>query len=117
MIFLPILERELRVRARSRATYWARFVAALLAALICLPLLTWGETAVDPASLGNYVFTSAVILAFILCCGACLLTSDVVSRERRGGDAGLPLLSQRPAMAILFAQPAFAALAARSCLR
>ena len=34
MTFLPIVERELRVAARKRFTYWGRFSAAALALLI-----------------------------------------------------------------------------------
>ena len=46
MTFLPILERELRGRARGRATYWSRSALALVGLLICLPQLVgsgaWG---------------------------------------------------------------------------
>ena len=38
---LPIIERELRVRARSRATYWSRFAVALMGGVVWLPQLTW----------------------------------------------------------------------------
>ena len=41
MTFLPIVERELRVRARSGATYWVRFTIPLAGMLFCLPQLVW----------------------------------------------------------------------------
>src|ERR1017187_10535196 len=41
MTFLPIVERELRVAARSGATYWVRFTIPLAGMLFCLPQLLW----------------------------------------------------------------------------
>ena len=43
MTFLPIIERELRVRARRRAGYWMRFGVALGGVLICLPQLLFSR--------------------------------------------------------------------------
>ena len=40
MTILPLIERELRVRARSRAAYWTRFMVALVGMLLCLRTLT-----------------------------------------------------------------------------
>ena len=39
MIFLPIVERELRLAARRRSTYWARLAAAVGAILISMWVL------------------------------------------------------------------------------
>ena len=53
MTFLPIIERELRVRARSRATYWSRFAVALTGALIGLPSLFSSGPFSSPAATGR----------------------------------------------------------------
>jgi hypothetical protein len=93
---LPLIERELRVRARSRAVYWMRFAVALVGILICLPTLVmtanpWGGS---QAALGQYAFNGLVFAAFFLCCCAGLLTADSISRERREGTLGLLFLTR-----------------------
>jgi hypothetical protein len=44
--------------------------------------------------MGPSVFHSLLATAFLLCCGASLLTADVISRERREGTLGLLLLTR-----------------------
>ena len=39
MTFLPLIERQLRVRSRQRAFYWSRFAIVLLGTLVVMPLL------------------------------------------------------------------------------
>jgi hypothetical protein len=92
MTFFPILERELRVRARSRATYWTRSAVALTALLICLPQVI--GSGFSESSLGSSVFSAIVAAAFLLSCGACLTTADLISEERRDGTLGLLLLTR-----------------------
>jgi len=94
MTFLPIIARELRARARSRATYWTRFAVALAGMLICLPQLAMPGLNGTAASLGKNVFDGIVAASFALCCCACLLTADAVSSERREGTLGLLLLTR-----------------------
>jgi hypothetical protein len=94
MTFLPIIARELRARARSRATYWTRFAVALAGMLICLPQLAMPGLNGTAASLGRNVFDGIVAASFALCCCACLLTADAVSSERREGTLGLLLLTR-----------------------
>ncbi len=93
MTFLPIIERELRVRARSRGTYGLRCGVALLGGLVCLPPLLWSGPVFPTSTLGPSLLSGLVIIAFVLCCGACLLTSDIISAERREGTLGLLLLT------------------------
>lgn len=93
MTFLPIIERELRVRARSQAVYWTRFAVALAGILVCVPQLMWSEPFSAPATLGRNLFNGLVSAAFLVSCGACLLTADVISSERREGTLGLLLLT------------------------
>ena len=76
MTFLPLIERELRLRARSPAAYWTRFIVALGGALICLPqLLSSSGSFSTPATIGRGVFNGIVSAAFLLICGVCLLTA------------------------------------------
>ena len=94
MTFLPIVERELRVRARSGATYWVRFTIPLAGMLFCLPQLIWAGPLGTSATLGQGLLNGLVSAAFLLSCGACLLTADVISSERREGTLGLLLLTR-----------------------
>ena len=92
MLALPIIERELTVRARKPAMYWARFGVAGVAMLICLPAFAMGLAM--GVSSGKHLFNAMVIAGFVLCSAACLLTSDSVSSERREGTLGLLLLTK-----------------------
>src|ERR1039458_6018520 len=94
MTFLPIVERELRVAARSGATYWVRFTIPLAGMLFCLPQLLWTGPMGTSATLGPGLLNGLVSAAFLLSCGACLLTADVISSERREGTLGLLLLTR-----------------------
>jgi hypothetical protein len=94
MTVLPIIERELRGRARSRAVYWTRFAVALAGMLVCLPQLMGSGPFWAPANLGRSLLNGLVSTAFLLSCGACLLTADVISAERREGTLGLLLLTR-----------------------
>ena len=91
---LPIIERELRVKARSRATHWTRFAVALVGMLFCLPQLLAPATFAPAATIGRGVFNGMVWAGFVLCCASCLLTADVVGSERRDGTLGLLLLTR-----------------------
>ncbi len=94
MTFLPIVERELRMRARSGATYWTRFAAVLVGVLICLPQLALSGPFTNPTQMGKSVFDALVALAFLGCCCACLTTADAISSERREGTLGLLFLTR-----------------------
>jgi hypothetical protein len=100
MTFLPI-ERELRVRARSRAAYRARLAVASVGALICLPQFMSAGSFGSSTTIGSGVFEAIVITAFMLCCAACLVTADVISAERREGTLGLLLLTRVREMDVL----------------
>src|SRR6266700_3358245 len=56
MTVLPVIERELRMRARQGVTYWTRCGVAAMAAMVGLQELVLSATAVSPASLGAAVF-------------------------------------------------------------
>ena len=94
MTFLPSVERELRVAARRRATYWTRVGSALLGMCIVgwIMIVIGGHD--TPAELGKGIFISLSVLEFIYC----LLigvrnTSDCISEEKREGTLGLLFLT------------------------
>ncbi len=94
MTFLPLIERELRLRARSPSAYWTRFVVALAGVVICLPQLLSSAPLGSPASVGRGVFHALVCAAFLLICGVCLLTAGALNTEQREGTLGLLLLTR-----------------------
>jgi len=95
MTVLPILERELRLRARSPASYWTRLGLAAVGLLVALPPLTWAAPSFStPASIGRGVFNAIISAGFVVSCVACLLTSESISAERREGTLGLLLLTR-----------------------
>src|SRR5208337_1969356 len=94
MTLLPILERELRTRARSQGNYWGRFTVVAVGLLVSLPPLLWSGRFVGLAMNGREAFDGLVAAAFLLCCAACLLTADTISGERREGTLGLLLLTR-----------------------
>jgi ABC-type transport system involved in multi-copper enzyme maturation permease subunit len=94
--FLPIVERELRVAARQRSTYWLRTVAALIALVIgsaCLLLFGISGFA-GPFGPGSMVFGAIMWLFVCLALGAGLFfTSDSLSEEKREGTLGFLFLT------------------------
>jgi ABC-type transport system involved in multi-copper enzyme maturation permease subunit len=94
MTFLPIVERELRVASRRRATYWMRFFLALGVFALWLLVLLMAPAAL-PVSRGEMVFMciSTLALAFCLLAGV-FLTADSISEEKREGSLGLLFLTE-----------------------
>jgi hypothetical protein len=98
MTVLPIVERELRVRARQPATFWVRFGTALIGLCICaLQVQPWG----DASELGGTIFSSLVTTAFLGCAIAFLLTTDLIASERRENTLGLLFLTRVKAFDVL----------------
>jgi ABC-type transport system involved in multi-copper enzyme maturation permease subunit len=93
MIFLPIVERELRAASRRRGTYWNRAVAALSAILVFAGTV-WAEGRVAPKELGDHVFhvLSGLFLFGGLVAGI-RFTADCMSEEKREGTLGLLFLT------------------------
>jgi ABC-type transport system involved in cytochrome c biogenesis permease component len=94
MRFLPVVERELRVSARSPRLYWGRFTAALIAmALVAWIWFMFGATGNSTtrakeifAVLAGFSFVYCLILGF-------LATADTISEEKREGTLGLLFLT------------------------
>ena len=94
MTFLPIVERELRVRARLKSTYRFRLFAALGAIVLVGLLLLASSNLATAGRYGAITFTSLAWLSF----GYCLLdgarsTADCLSEEKRDGTLGLLFLT------------------------
>lgn len=93
MTFLPIIERELRARARRPGTYWTRLAVGGFGVLLCLIQFSL-SSAFQSTGAGQIAFHGLVATAFLLCCGAFLLTADSITSERREGTLGLLFLTQ-----------------------
>jgi ABC-type transport system involved in multi-copper enzyme maturation permease subunit len=93
MTFLPIVNRELLVRARQPATYRVRWLAVGLALAVLLPV--WLGTFATPALMGRQLFTWLSLLALACCLfeGA-RQTADCLSQEKREGTLGLLFLTR-----------------------
>src|SRR5579885_1440650 len=93
MTILPIVERELRVAARRRGTYWTRLIVALLAILIGV-IVMFENLGAPPARLGAniFVFLAGFALLNSLFAGR-LSTADCLSEEKREGTLGLLFLT------------------------
>src|SRR5436189_4441450 len=89
MSFLPIIERELLVGSRRKATFRVRWWTTLIgtgATLICLVVVS---TKPLPAGVTNPLFAVLAICAFILSLLSCaFVTSDSLSEESRVGTFG-----------------------------
>jgi hypothetical protein len=93
MTVLPIVDRELRVAARQRATYWIRLgiaSGAILAGLVVF-IVTSSQA---PAQTGRYIFEwlSGGLLGYCLAYGR-RATADCLSQEKREGTLGLLFLT------------------------
>src|SRR2546421_2321533 len=96
MTLLPVVERELRVAARKRSTFWIRIAAALVALLIAggVLVLTMVIPGFGRAGLGKGLFAilTWISLAAALSAGL-FFTSDCLSEEKREGTLGFLFLT------------------------
>src|SRR3954462_5512128 len=92
-ILPPVIDRELRLRARQAGTYWGRCAVAGLAVLICMEEIEAVSATVKPFQAGAATFRAVSWLAFLAACAVTLVTADCLSRERRDGTLGLLLLT------------------------
>ena len=94
MTLLPIVERELRVAARSKITHRIRIYTALVGIIVTCVFLTIESRTGSGFNLGSYLFMALGWLSFIFVCfSGIILTSDSVSEERREGTLGLLFLT------------------------
>lgn len=103
MTFLPIAERELRVRARHKGTFRVRVGAALVAVLIIAFFLTSAAWSYSPAKSGQAVFWFVSGLAFLWCLfEGPRNTADALSEEKREGTLGLLFLTDLKGYDVVF---------------
>jgi ABC-type transport system involved in cytochrome c biogenesis permease component len=93
MTFLPIVERELRVAARRRGTYWSRTVIALVVVGIGMWIYLMARHE-SPAEVSIGMFIGLTIVTGLFCLFAGVqTTSDCLSEEKRDGTLGLLFLT------------------------
>src|SRR5688572_24709046 len=95
MTFLPIVQRELRVAARKRNTFWLRIIAALVALVIGGGFLVLTMSLpFGTIQLGSVLFGVLTWLSLAAALSAGLFfTSDCVSEEKREGTLGFLFLT------------------------
>ena len=96
MRFLPIVERELRVAARRRGTFWTRIIAAVLALVIASGVLLLAQLGGRGGGVpfGFVLFQILGWMCFVFAASAgIVLTADCLSEERREGTLGLLFLT------------------------
>jgi hypothetical protein len=94
MLFLPIVDRELRIAARNWRTYYSRSGAGAVALLVSLYLVILVRAAIGGPAAGVQVLgmTSILALGFCLYSGVSL-TCDCLSSEKREDTLGLLFLT------------------------
>lgn len=103
MTFLPIVDRELRVAARSKATYRNRMIAAGIAAVMAVLMLLFSHWTLASSFVGIAMFRvlSYLTLAFCLLEGV-RKTADCLSGEKREGTLGLLFLTDLKGYDVVF---------------
>jgi len=94
MKFLPVVERELRVSARTPRLYWGRFTAALIAiTLVAWLWFIFGGVG-GSANRSKEIFVTLATFSFVYCLIlGVLVTADSISEEKREGTLGLLFLT------------------------
>jgi ABC-2 family transporter protein len=102
MTFLPIVDRELRVAARRRGTYWARLGIALMAIIIGAFVYISNPRA-QPQERGHDIFAGLSFLCILYCLFAGRRsTADCLSEEKREGTLGLLFLTDLKGYDVVF---------------
>jgi ABC-type transport system involved in multi-copper enzyme maturation permease subunit len=98
---LPIIDRELRMLARARWTFWVRLGVGSIGATICVVQFLSAAPGLSSDTIGSHVFNTLVISAFLLGAASCLVTADVISGENRAGTLKLLLLTRISSLDII----------------
>ncbi len=95
MTFLPVVDRELRVAARRRGTYWTRLLFAVVCAGIVgvVLMFAWAmRGGTSGIGAGLFRLLTLIALGFSAFAGV-FLTADCLSEEKREGTLGLLFLT------------------------
>lgn len=106
MIFLPIVDRELRVASRQRATYYTRFGSVLAGVAIggWIMLMPGMRTT---QKLGIALFIALALITFLYSILVGIrTTADCISEEKREGTLGLLFLTDLKGFDIVFGKMA-----------
>jgi len=113
MIFLPIVERELRVAARRRSAFWIRLVGAGGGVVCGFGVLSVDPPWAAPAVSGGTLLSALTWLVFCICLAAGpALTADLLSSERREGTLGLLFLTDLRGLDVVLGKAVAASVAA-----
>jgi hypothetical protein len=112
----PVIDRELRLRARQGLTYWGRCAVAALAILVTMEEIEATSGSVTAAQAGAATFSAVSWLAFLVACVSTLVTADCLSRERREGTLGLLLLTDLKGLDVVLGKLCVAGLSAAYAL-
>jgi ABC-type transport system involved in multi-copper enzyme maturation permease subunit len=95
MSFLPVVERELRLKSRRSRTYYSRCAMAVVATLMSLGIITVSLSAGrNPTQIGQDLFRASALAAFVFSLLAGItVTADCLSEEKRDGTLGLLFLT------------------------
>jgi ABC-type transport system involved in multi-copper enzyme maturation permease subunit len=93
MNLFPIVIRELRVAARRKKTYSARFWTAVAAGLVGAGILITLSFVPFIPGMGWAIFQGMAVACFLHCLGLASHTADCVSEEKREGTLGLLFLT------------------------
>jgi ABC-type Na+ efflux pump permease subunit len=112
MSALPVIERELRVRARRKSTFWLRVVAALLASVTAVTTLSWSQFQTGGTwRPGKPLFDTLSALAFVFCLvEGVRQTADCLSQEKREGTLGFLFLTDLSGFDVIVGKLAAASL-------
>jgi len=105
MTFLPVIQREVRVAARTPATYWLRVLGA--AALLVVGAIFWRTEGVRGMGFrqgGSWFAAMHQTLFWTIWVLVPVMTADCISRERREGTLGLLFLTPLKARDIVLAK-------------
>jgi ABC-type transport system involved in multi-copper enzyme maturation permease subunit len=105
MTLLPVIQREVRVAARTPATYWLRVVGA--AALLLVGAAFWrveGVRGVGFSQGASWFGMMHQMLFWTIWVLVPVMTADCISRERREGTLGLLFLTPLKARDIVLAK-------------
>ena len=113
MMFLPVVERELRVAARRRAAFWTRVLAALTATGLGAWSLWFETDGSGAAGVGQGLFGTLTVAAFLFCLVAGpVFTADSLSQESRDGTLGLLFLTDLRSLDVVLGKLAAASVTA-----